>query len=145
MFTEVIVEEGIVISSSNGYAEVRLKKNDNCNECSAITFCKPIEKNSQLLKVIDPFNTKPGDLIKISIYGKTLLKTSFLFYGISLIIFIGIILLLNYLFPESNYIELFSSLAGFLTVYFYFHTIKKLRSINIHPKIIFVENNRTKS
>ncbi|MEG8947694.1 SoxR reducing system RseC family protein [Rosettibacter firmus] len=139
MLNEELIEEGIVISSSNGYAEVLLNKNDNCKECAANILCKPADNNSLTLKVIDPFNTKPGDYIKIKLRGTTILKYSFLLYGISLILFLLGIIAVDFFFYDYKYVEVISFFAGIILVFLYSIILRKIRAITIIPKIIYVK------
>ncbi|MCX7797099.1 MAG: SoxR reducing system RseC family protein [Melioribacter sp.] len=140
MLKEELIEEGFVISSSNGFAEVLLNKNENCNKCAAYVLCKSKDNNLSILKVIDPFNTQPGDYIKISISGKTILKTSFLVYGISLIIFLIGLFTTYFLLNNLKYVEFISILAGFFAVFTYAILLKKKRhKYDIYPKIIYVK------
>lgn len=139
MYTEEIIEEGIVISASNGYAEVLLNKNRNCSECAASVLCKPKDNNYSTIKVIDPFNTKPGDYIKISVSGKSILKTSILIYGISLILFLVGMFAAYFLLKDFRYAEIISFFSGLLTAYIYLIILKKKRTTYLYPKIICIK------
>jgi len=146
MFFEEIIEEGIVISSSNsdkvgtnGYAEVLLNRNDNCKECTLNILCKPKDKDSLTLKVLDPFNTKPGDYIKISVPGNSILKTSFILYGLPLILFLLIIITVYLLTNDNAYSEIISFIAGLSILFLYKLILRRVKAITIIPKIIWVK------
>ena len=139
---EEITEQGIVISSENGIAEVALLESDNCEECSAKIICKPKADNEKILTVIDEFNASPGDEVSISIEGKELFKASLFLYGLPLIILVlGIYLGMN-IFPQDNKLELYSFLSGLaaMSIYFIsFFLISKLSSAKENfPKIKFI-------
>jgi len=139
MFTEELIEEGIVISSSNGFAEVLINKNDNCKDCELNILCKPKGNNTTTLKVLDPFYTKPGDYIKISINGKSILKTSFFIYGIPLALFLVIVTITYLLFFYSSIKEIISFFIGVIFVFTYIILLKKIYPIKLIPKIIYVK------
>ena len=63
---EELKEEGIVVSTSDGYAEIQLVENDNCEDCSAKLFCKPQEDNSKNLTIKNNDSLIIGD--KVSKY-----------------------------------------------------------------------------
>ena len=138
MYKEELIEEGIVITSSNRFAEVVITRNDNCENCSAKIICSPKDSNSKTLKVIDNFHTKPGDIVKISIQGSTILKVSAVIYALPLLIFVAGILISNYLFMNN---EIYSFLCGLGCVsiyYFILFLINKFKPLKIYPLIISV-------
>jgi sigma-E factor negative regulatory protein RseC len=134
MNTEMLVEEGIVVSSQNGFAEVSVTKSEHCEECSAKIICKPSNKDSQLVKVIDPFNTHPGDKVKIAIKGTMLLKSSFKIYGIPLILLLASIFLSNTFLNSTQYKDLYSFLIGIIITTGYYVVI--FLSKNSNQKLI---------
>ena len=48
---EELVEQGIVQKSDNGFTEIELVANENCEECSAKLFCNT-NKNSKNILII---------------------------------------------------------------------------------------------
>lgn len=137
------LEEGIVIESYNGVAEIALISSDNCEECSAKLFCKPKSESTKILKAADPFKTKPGDEVRISVAGSTVLKVSFLMYGVPLILFIlGIVLGMEF-YKTNSKPELFSFftgciLMGIYFIFFYFINVSK-KAHPVLPKITLVK------
>jgi sigma-E factor negative regulatory protein RseC len=123
MNTEMLVEEGIVVSSKNGFAEISITKSGHCEECSAKIICKPSSKDSQLVKVVDPFGTNPGDKVKIAVKGTVLLLSSFKIYGIPLILLLVSIFLSNVLLDDSKYKDLYSFLIGIIVTVGYYIVI----------------------
>lgn len=148
MYREELIEEGIVISASNpdkvgtnGFAEIVLTKNDNCENCSAKILCTPSDNNSKTLRVIDNFNTKPGDIVKISIQGSAILKASITIYGIPILLIIVGILLGNSFFIDYNQREFYSFLLGisFVSVYYILQFLKnKIFPNKVYPEIISI-------
>ena len=140
---EELIEEGIVLKSNDGIAEIALLENDNCEECSAKLFCKPQEGETKILTVSDPLGSLPGDEVRISVEGGAVLKATLLLYGLPLLLLIlGILLGMN-LFTYSKLPELYSFFFGLslTAVYFgivYFFSIKKGSSKSL-PKIVFVK------
>ena len=138
---EEIVEQGIVISSENGSAVISLSGQDKCEACSAKIICKPSDGEKRTVRAFDPFNTIPGDFVRISIKGSILLKLSILLYGLPLIIFLVGIMLFVILFNESSSKELLSFLTGILLLFFYYlilYFYKKKFKSSSQPKIISV-------
>lgn len=145
MKDELLVEEGIVLSASEGFVEVSLTKSDNCDSCSAKIICKPGDSEKKVLKVIDPFGVLPGDVVKISIQGSDVLKASLILYGLPLVILIAGIFSGLSLFSGYEQQELFSFLFGLVLVtvyYFFVRSLQNKRGKENLPKIVFVKRNK---
>jgi sigma-E factor negative regulatory protein RseC len=145
MKDEILVEEGIVLSASDGIVEVSLSKSDNCDTCSAKIICKPGDSEKKVLKVLDPFGVLPGDIVKISIQGADVLKASFILYGLPLVILIAGIFSGLSLFSGNEQQELFSFLfsLGLVAVYYLFvKSLQNKRGKENLPKIVFVKRNK---
>jgi sigma-E factor negative regulatory protein RseC len=141
MNEEVIIEDGVVISVENGFADVSVIQSEKCDECSAKIICHPNKNDLNILHVEDPFGAKVGDNVRIEIRGKSILKASFKLYGIPLIILLIGIFLGNSIFTGYKISELFSVLLGVgLVIIYYFLTFshQKNHSNQILPKIVFV-------
>lgn len=143
MNSEIIVEEGIVISVEKGFANVAVVQGESCNECSAKIICKPKSADEKIIKVIDSFGVKSGDKIHFEVKGGELLSASFSLYGVPLILlFVGILSGLS-IFSQFKAKELFAFLfaAGLIMIYF-FLTFWKSEKANkqIMPRIISVNN-----
>lgn len=144
MSTEQIIEDGIVIESDKGIAEIALIENDNCEECSARLLCKPRESSStKILKAADPFGALPGDEVRVSVDGKAILGATSALYGAPLLIIIVSILFGMEFFAETTQPELYSFLSGFGLMAVYFaglYLISFLRkNTSVIPKIVFVK------
>ncbi len=142
MYKEELIEEGIVISSSNGIAEVVITKIDNCEHCSAKIICLPKDNNSRTLKVIDNFHTRPGDVVKILVQGSTILKFSTYIYAVPLLIFIAGIMLSYYIldFKKNEICSFLFGLGCVLIYYLILFFKNKFMPSNIHPRIISVNH-----
>jgi len=143
--TEELFEEGIVVKSVGGIAEIKLKENGNCEECTAKIFCNPENNNSRMLKVLDSFESQPGDEVKISINGSEVLKASILLYGLPLVLLLAGIAIGMNLFEKTNYSELYSFITGlvFISAYFtifYINTSKK-KEKRLLPRIVTRKRN----
>ena len=140
--TEELIEEGIILESNNGFAEVALIENDHCDECSAKVFCNPKADNTKTVKVVDPYKTRAGDEVKISIKGSTIIKVTFGLYGVPLLLLVLSIFTSYNFFEQHELKELYSFLIGVfsLTVYYllYFF-ILPIKTQPSQPKIIFVK------
>jgi sigma-E factor negative regulatory protein RseC len=143
MYSEELVEEGLVTKSFNGLAEILISDSDNCKECSAKIYCKPGNSSDRLLIVKDPFGVMPGDKVRVLIKGSKILFASFLIYGIPLVLLLTGIFIGFQIFSENK--ELFSTLLaiGFVSIYsIFFAVLSKLKKISAYPEITFVSSKR---
>jgi len=138
--TEELFEEGIVVKSAGGIAEIKLKENGNCEECTAKIFCTPQNNNSRTLKVLDTLHTKPGDEVKISINGNEVLKASLLLYGLPLVLLLAGIAIGMSIFKNTDFQELYGFITGliFVSIYFgiFYITASKRKEKNLLPIIV---------
>lgn len=142
MTTETLIEEGIVLESSNGEAIIELLSNDNCHSCGAKPFCKPEDNEKNKLKVSDPYGVFPGDKVKIAVEGKTIVFATLTLYGFPLLLLTSSILIGLHLFSKFMYPELLSFLLAVSATTLYYlilFRISSKKSANSSPKIIFVE------
>ena len=119
---EQLIEQGIVLKSENGFTEIELLANENCEECSAKLFCKPKEDSSRILKVNNSLGIAKGDKVSISISGKSLLNASIKIYLYPLLLLISSIFLGMIFFTNSKQPELYSLLVGLALVVIYYYT-----------------------
>ncbi len=120
---EELVEEGIVIRSSGGYAEVALTDVSRCENCSSKLFCGVNHNGDEsILRVEDSIGLKPGDEVQISVAGKTILIFGMLFYGIPLLILLAGIFAGMIFFPPGNK-EGLSFLSGIILIGIYYLVI----------------------
>ncbi len=144
MYSEELVEEGIVTEIKNGIATVSVNNSESCEECSAKIFCHT-ENNTRNVTAKDPYGVKAGDKVQISIKGRSVVAASFLLYGLPLVLLIaGIFIGMNSFKTNA---ELFSSLVSIITVTIYFLTVHLLsnsqrRKNKFLPKIIFVSQEK---
>lgn len=144
MYSEELVEEGIVTEIKNGIATVSVNNSESCEECSAKIFCHT-ENNTRNVTAKDPYGVKAGDKVQISIKGRSVVAASFLLYGLPLILLIaGIFIGMNTFKTNA---ELFSSLVSIIAVSIYFLTVHLLsksqrRKNKFLPKIIFVSQEK---
>ena len=144
MQSETIIEKGIVLSATNGHAEIALIETGACEECSAKIFCKPSEnKDSRILEVEDSFGVQVGDEVDIEIKGSDVLKASFMLYGIPLILIIIGIMTGMEVFQNSKLPELLSFIFGVGLNVIYFSGFFFFNKINLTkaklPQITFVK------
>lgn len=135
---EELVEHGIVVKTENGFAEVELLGNDNCEECSAKLFCKPREDKSRTLKLTNSINLKNGDNVSISIKGRNLIAATLNLYFYPLLILIISIFLGSRIFADYTLSELYSFLFGVAFVVIYYFTLFSFgkKSVTYKPDVI---------
>lgn len=140
--SEELTEQGIVIKSEEGVADIEILSNEHCEECSAKLFCKPREDSSRILQVTNLAKLSKGDKVSISIQGKSLLLASFNLYLYPLLILVFSILIGSKLFSSTNQPELYSLTIGILLVVLYYLTFIKI-SKKLSPKGPTVIINKT--
>lgn len=131
MEKEKLIEYGIISKIDGTNIEVVLNSNDNCEECTAKLFCKPTTENENILTIESNQKLEIGDSVEVAISGRTILISTFLLYGLPLLLLIILILFGMYLFQNSNYSELYSFAMGIsvLAIYYsLFNTIMKRNS-----------------
>ncbi len=142
MNKEELVEEGIIIKSQNGIAEVGLQEKAECEECSAKLFCSPSGNSNKRIIAVDPYDTSAGDKVRIAVSGKSVLLATSLLYGLPLLILIIVIIGGMSLFESESQPELFSFLTALTALGIYysiFFLAGKKNGVNKNPaKIISV-------
>jgi positive regulator of sigma E activity len=136
---EEVIEKGIVINSKNGFIDIELLENDNCEECSAKLYCSSQKDSTKTLTIKNPSNYSSGDKVTISILGRNILKAAFKLYLYPLILLVGSIFIGTKMFAFNA--ELYSFLLGILIVALYYilfyHLGKKVK--NGEPEILVVK------
>ena len=144
MYTEELVEEGIVTEVKNGIATVSVINSDSCEECSAKIFCHT-ENNIRNVTAKDPYGVKAGDKVQISIKGRNVVAASFLLYGLPLVLLIvGIFVGMNHFKDNSELISacIGLSLVGFYFLSLYLLSYYKRNKNKFLPRIIFVSSTK---
>jgi positive regulator of sigma E activity len=141
MFSEELIEEGIVKEVKDRLAIININDSGSCEECSAKLFCNPSDYGKRSLTVTDPFGVHPGDKVRISIKGKKIIAVSLILYGFPLMLLLISIFLGMNLFTSNK--EIFSSLlaivsAGIYFLIIYFFTKSSKSKIKSYPEIVFV-------
>jgi len=83
----MIVEKGIVESSHQGIARVRIIRTSACNECGVKGACHVFGGKEILIEVANTLGAKSGERIELALEG-SLVKISFLLYLLPTIGFI---------------------------------------------------------
>ena len=137
---EELTEKGIVVNSQDGFVEIELLENDNCEECSAKLYCSPKKDSSKTLKIRNNSNYSKGDKVTISILGRNILKAAFNLYLYPLLLLVSSIFIGTKLFTTN--IELFSFLLGTTVIALYytlfFQLSKKMKEPE--PQIVIVKS-----
>jgi len=82
-------EEGIVVSVSDGNANVRMIEGEGCQACSAAGTCKA-GAGGRELEAVNRAGAKPGQHVVIDIESGAFLKASFIVYMVPVIfLFLG--------------------------------------------------------
>lgn len=144
MHKEKLTEQGIVIKSKAGVAEILIPTSAQCEECTAKIYCKPNTTYDRTITVIDSIGLKPGDFVFISVRGAKILQTSFLLYGLPIIILISGLLLGFKLFDYQK--EFFSTSFSLILIALYYLALKfRLKKINSQfgLRVIINRNDKT--
>jgi len=110
-----MTDNGLVIATEKGLAEVEVSCFEGCLSCSARSLCIGNKKNKGRLSVKNPLQAQPGDEVKVKIpetqYCQAL---SLLFGGLLVALLVG--LGIGYLIATLFFFPLFqASLAGLAT------------------------------
>lgn len=119
---EEVFEEGYVVSTEEGYAQIDVTDGGDCEACNARAFCKP-KDDSRLLSVVDPLGVKAGDKVKFKIGGSTLFKASLVLYGVPLVILVASILGAMDIFAGDALVEVYSFIVGIVLTALYYISI----------------------
>ncbi len=116
--SEKIQEQGIVVESSDGLATVSVIRTGSCEACNARIICKDSGEENPRVIAQDPLGVRPGDRVRISIPGRSILLATLWLYGIPLALLLLGIALGAKLFVRNP--ELYGSLLGigFCTLYY---------------------------
>lgn len=142
MNSEILIEEGIVVSVEGNIANIAVIRNEGCGECHAKIICKPASGQENIIKALDNLGVKPGMKVKFEIKGGALLGASFNLYLIPLILLIIGVLLGMSIFSDYAGKELYSFLfgIGLIVIYFlllYGKSRNKIEHNNL-PKVISI-------
>ncbi len=139
---EKVTEKGIVVNSANGFVEIELLSNDNCEECSAKIFCSPNSDKKKLLKINTASAFNKGEKVDVIIEGKNLLFASFNLYLYPLLILIITLFLGTKIFSNTNSPEIYSFIISIVLVtiyYFIFFVISK-KVNSVEPKVLLSDS-----
>ncbi|MBN2320447.1 MAG: SoxR reducing system RseC family protein [Acidobacteria bacterium] len=116
---EEIQEQGFVLETHNGIATVSVARSEACKACGARILCRTSGEENPRVIAQDPLGVKPGDHVRISAPGRSVLLASFSLYGIPLLLLLLGIALGAKLFLHHP--ELYGSLLGIgLCALYYF-------------------------
>ena len=139
---EKVTEKGVVVNSANGFVEIELLSNDNCEECSAKIFCSPNSDKKKILKINTASDFNKGEKVDVIIEGKNLLFASFNLYLYPLLILLITLFLGTKIFSNTNSPEIYSFLISIVlvTVYYiiFFVISKKVNSVE--PKVLLSDS-----
>ena len=127
MYTEELIEEGIVTEISNGVALISISESSFCEECTAKIFCHT-ENNIKSVAAKDLVGVKAGDIVQISIRGKKLVAASIILYFIPLLFLVGGIIIGMNLF--QNHSEILSAVIGFFLLGSYLIVLRLVLKTN---------------
>jgi len=135
---ERIQEHGIVQNIRDGIATVSVVRSGSCKECGARILCKASGEDNQRVPALDPLGVKPGDRVRISIPGKSVLTASACLYGIPLLLLLLGIVLGAGIFVTHP--ELYGSLLGIFLCALYYTilrsaAVRKGRQQRLMPQI----------
>ena len=77
-------EQGIVIRSAGGRAEVRIDRTQSCEGCHGCLY--QADGNFMVADVVDRVGTEPGDRVRIETEGPSPVSASLLVFGVPLVL-----------------------------------------------------------
>lgn len=97
-----IVEQGTVISKSNGKAKISLEQKDICTKCGK---CGQGENGKFFIFANDPLHSKPGQKVEIRVNTTSKLKSIILVYVLPLLLFVFANVVIYSILKEAGYNE----------------------------------------
>lgn len=141
---EILKDIGIVKSLNDTNIEIEISSSDDCEECTAKLFCKPISDNKNILSVYTNDKFQIGDSVEIVVKGKSVFLFTFFLYGIPLILLIATLLLGLFILGNTINHELYSFAFSIITLAVYYLLFRKFIKHNPsffkHPTIIKTDN-----
>ncbi|MEI8350276.1 MAG: SoxR reducing system RseC family protein [Candidatus Omnitrophota bacterium] len=112
----MLTEVAEVVEANGNAVKIKFTKRPMCSCCNFNTLCKGGEDSLSITNV--PFPVQCGDKIEVSVEEKVSLVGSILLFGIPIVIFVTVVLLLK------RHSEITSFLAALCTIAFYYAIIK---------------------
>ncbi len=128
----------VIKNNGNGEYKLEKKRNTACGHCPSKDNCYTSKIGDKIINInaksnID--NLNEGDLVLIEIPNVSPTKVSMLLYGIPLIIFIGLLLLLSSIGVSEGYAAIFSVIPMIL-FYFGLNIYDKKNKEKLKPIIV---------
>lgn len=89
MYREKFYEEGQVLQVNGTHAVVLLTNHGNCQECFARKQCNPGSLEERSLEIQATEGIRPGDWVKLEVYGSSMTAASILIYGVPLVLLLA--------------------------------------------------------
>ncbi|MHC1739076.1 MAG: SoxR reducing system RseC family protein [Ignavibacteriaceae bacterium] len=131
--SEKIFETGTVISKKDELLEIALLGSENCKECAANIYCKPLDNDTKTVTVKDTLGCKVGDTVQFAIEGKNLLSASLKIYGFPLVLLVGVVIIFNAILegnPKKEFYSILIALISMVIYYFIFFLTSKNKGTN---------------
>ena len=123
MLNEQIIENGTVTKIEGDFLTIAVKESQNCDDCSAKLFCSGGFDGNRNISVVNKYDYHPGDKVEVSLPGSALLKIAWFIYGIPLVLFIAVLVLVFYNIGSEN-AEFYSFVSAILVTFIYYTAIK---------------------
>lgn len=108
--SEEIHEQGFVLKSENGIAEIALTNSEACDSCDSL-FCSANSKGQNILLANNEINAKPGDYVKVVVAGSALVKATILLYVVPMIVLVLSVVIFYSVFKYSELVSFGASLV----------------------------------
>jgi len=102
-------DEALVKKIDGPYAEVLVQPREACHSCAARALCSVNESGEALLRVLNPLEAKPGDLVEIEVPETTYSRQLIFIFGLLILASMAGAILGTIL---SSWMGLSASLAG---------------------------------
>ena len=84
----MIEEEGIVMETHDGLAQVAILAKSACEKCASASVCHP-EGEDSYMEASNPLGAKKGQKVKVVLAPQVYLKASIIVYGIPMAAFVA--------------------------------------------------------
>ena len=81
-----MIECGVVVSTKDGFATIRMQKGDACKDCN---ICESYGEGFRSIEAVNDVGAEIGDQVEVEIKSSNLLKYSFLVFIFPVLMMIG--------------------------------------------------------
>lgn len=118
-----LISIGQVIEAHGSKVLVRFKRTKACGDCN---MCASFGSDEAVVEVENRLNARIGDRVELSLHSSSMLKASFIAYGIPLLaLLLGVLIGIQFSDLLGAALGIAAPAASFLVIHFFEPTIKR--------------------